>query len=577
VLVVAKRPSRQREQIVSSQKKKKRGCNMPALEEGQTFERYLVTRWLGSGVSGESYEAEVRDATLQQKVTLKVIHPWAAPGDSARRQFFREMQGIGRLSHPYLASVLDYGEINGRLYVARRYTSSGSLLGSDGRLWFRPPLTISDAIVYGHQLAQALEHIHSQGYLHGALTFANILVLRGPNVEREPDYAPFLLADVGLANFVRRFGQPQITLLPITAAPEQLGKRVTPASDQFALAVLVFSWLAGRPPYVGSPEEVEQLKLTEAIAPLRPLNPEVTDEQEVVLRRALAVYPEERYPSILAFADALVATIKPQIMLEQNTASESTIQPTPAPKSTLVPEPTPPAADIPIPSPTPEPSPAPDIPHPQPAPEPTPRPEPTPTPEPTPAPKPIPEPIPPAPDIAPPKPTPEPPPRFESLLGLLLEPNPASVLSLSAAVSLPEPDAAPQTEPSVEAEQSIIPACFIINSPYTQEPVQILLQGDEITLGRAGSSDILLDYDALTSRHHAMLKREGEQYVIYDRRSISGVFVNGQKLVGDAGQMLSDGDHVRIGNYELRFRSDAYAVTDETNRASSEAASSSMA
>ena len=472
---------------------------MPALEEGQTFERYIITRWLGSGVSGESYEAEVREETLQQKVTLKVIHPWAAPGDSARRQFFREMQGIGRLSHPYLASVLDYGEINGRLYVARRYTSSGSLLGSDGRLWFRPPLTISDAIVYGHQLAMALEYIHSQGYLHGTLTFANILVLRGPNVEREPDYAPFLVADVGLANFVRRFGQPQITLLPITAAPEQLGKRVTPASDQFALAVLIFSWIAGRPPYLGSPEEVEQQKLSEAIAPLHSFNPEVTDEQETVLRRALAVYPEERYPSILAFADALVATITPQTRPEQNIVFESTIQPSPTPEPSPVPEPTPPASDFALPQPDP-------IPAPQ-----------------------------------------------------------------------PEPFVAPQIKPPVEDAPPIMPACIIINSPYSQEPVQIMLEGDEITIGRAGSSDILLDYDALTSRHHALLKREGEHYVIYDRRSISGVFVNGQKLVDDAGEVLADGDLVRIGSYELRFRSDAHKVTDETNQASSKAASSSMA
>src|SRR5579863_1097051 len=153
---------------------------MPVLEEGQILDRYVITRWLGSGVSGESYEAETRDETLQQKITLKIIHPWAALGDTARRQFFREMQGIGRLDHPYLAAVLDYGEINGRLYVARRYTSSGSLLGSDGRLWFRAPLAISDAITYCHQLAQALEYIHSQGYFHGALTFANVLVLRGP-------------------------------------------------------------------------------------------------------------------------------------------------------------------------------------------------------------------------------------------------------------------------------------------------------------------------------------------------------------------------------------------------------------
>ena len=106
----------------------------------------------------------------------------------------------------------------------------------------------------------------------------------------------------------------------------------------------------------------------------------------------------------------------------------------------------------------------------------------------------------------------------------------------------------------------MMPACFIITSPYTQEPAQIMLEGDEITIGRAGSSDILLDYDALTSRHHALLKRETERYVIYDRRSISGVFVNGQKLVDDAGEPLSDGDFVRIGNYELRFRSDATGV-----------------
>src|SRR5690349_12054853 len=194
---------------------------MSALEAGKIFERYRIIRHLGSGISGESYEAE--DIILLRKVTLKLIHPWAALSDAARRQFFREMQGISILNHPYLASILDYGETNGRLYVARRYVSSGSLLGNDGRLWFRPPLSIPDAIHYGHQLAQALEYIHKHGYLHGSFSFANILVLRSPNSINEPGDSPFLLADIGLANFVRRFGEPQIKLLPITAAPEQLG------------------------------------------------------------------------------------------------------------------------------------------------------------------------------------------------------------------------------------------------------------------------------------------------------------------------------------------------------------------
>ncbi len=101
---------------------------MPTFEAGQIFDRYRIVRWLGSGVSGESYEAD--DSILLRKVTLKLIHPQETLPDSARRQFFREMQGISVLSHPYIASVLDYGEINGRLYVARRYVSNGSLLGA---------------------------------------------------------------------------------------------------------------------------------------------------------------------------------------------------------------------------------------------------------------------------------------------------------------------------------------------------------------------------------------------------------------------------------------------------------------
>ncbi len=503
---------------------------MPRLEEGQTFERYFVIRWLGSGVSGESYEA--RDVVLQHKVTLKLIHPWSVLPDSARRQFFREMQGISRLNHPYLASVLDYGENNGILYVVRRYTTGGSLLGNEGRTWFHPPLDVFDAIHYTHQLAQALEYIHSRGYLHGTLSFANILILRGPNVEDDPKHAPFLLADVGLANFVHRFGQPRISLLPITAAPEQIGKRVTPASDQFALAVLLFSWLTGRPPYLGSPEEVEQLKLTETIASLHSLNSKVASEQEGIVRRALAVYPDERYPSILSFAEALLATI------------------TPRPETAPTPEPLSEAGPIL----NPQPDPVTIQPELRSAPEPSQGPMSTPT--------------------------------LDMLLTLMgqtkeeeergnshiqdlpalqaehpilemgIQSSEQDATKVPASMELPPSGLTPE-EPSstIQAESPPGLACFIITSPYTEEPGEVNLEHEEITLGRAGSSDILLDYDSQTSRHHALLKCENSRYVIYDRRSISGVFVNGQKLAGDTGQVLSDGDHIRIGNYELIFRS----------------------
>ena len=84
-----------------------------------------------------------------------------------------------------------------------------------------------------------------------------------------------------------------------------------------------------------------------------------------------------------------------------------------------------------------------------------------------------------------------------------------------------------------------------IFSPYSDEPYTVELQGDEMTIGRAGSSDILLDWDDLTSRHHALLKRENDRFMIYDRRSANGIQVNGQHIQSDKGYPLVDGDTLK--------------------------------
>jgi serine/threonine protein kinase len=493
---------------------------MPTLEKSQIFERYRIIQWLGSGVSGESYEAE--DTMLLRKVTLKLIHPITTLPDAARRQFFREMQGISILSHPYITPVLDYGEFDGKLYVARRYISNGSLLGNNGRSWFRAPLAVLDAIQYGHQLAQALQHIHNRGYLHGALTFANILVLRGPDLENRSDYTPFLLADVGLTNFVRRFGeQDGMSLpLPITAAPEQLYKRVMPASDQFALAVVLYFWLVGHPPFIGSPEEIEQLKLTETITPLSSFNPSITVEQDTVVLRALSASPEDRYHSVLAFTNAFLATLpsKPQPVPETEPmnhteetikfSSKSVLQSLAESTSESLPQSILEAEKL----------------------------------------------------------------QQEPILVTQSELD-GSTLPLEPESDVPQPvQDVPQSsselselEISPQAESLPI-AHLVIISPYTEEPYTVELQDDETTIGRAGSSDIFLDRDDLTSRHHALLKRKNNGYIIFDRRSANGVQVNGQQLQGDSGFELVDGDHISVGNYELIFRSGLSEVTNQVDR-----------
>jgi serine/threonine protein kinase len=448
---------------------------MPKLEPDQSFERYRISQWLGSSVSGESYEAE--DTMLHRKVTLKLIHPNATLPDAARRQFFREMQGISILNHPYLAHVLDYGEFDCKLYVARRFVSSGSLLSYEGRFWFKAPLDVFNAIHYVHQLAQALQYIHNRGHIHGALTLSNILVLHNHELENKGENIPFLLADSGLAHFVRGSSEENSIPLPITAAPEQIYNRTIPASDQFSLAVLLYFWLTGRPPFTGSSEEIEQLKLTESITPLSSFNSNIILEQDGIVLRALSVSPEDRYPSVQAFADALLLTLSQKI------------QPAVTPESTN---------------------------H-----------------------------------------------IFSNDLDISKQTPQLPIDQGSEASSHIEPE----TEIHLtEAEQFAITAHLIIFSPYVHEPYIVELHGEEMTIGRAGSSDILLDRDDLTSRHHALLKRVNDRFLIFDRRSANGVQVNGLPIQSDKGYPLIDGDHITIGTYQLTFRAVVHAAIDCSNR-----------
>lgn len=500
---------------------------MPILGDGQVFERYRIVRWLGSGYSGESYEAE--DRMLLRKVTLKLIHPWATLPDSARRQFFREMQSLSTLNHPYLAAVLDYGESDGRLYVARRYVNNGSLLGTNGRLWYHPPLAVADTFTYTYQLAQALHYIHQHGHVHGSLTFTNVLVLRGPNVEGEADHAPFLIADIGLATFVRRFGRPQIETLPVSAAPEQLGRRITPASDQFALAVLLYFWLAGRPPYLGTPEEVEKLKLSGQLTPPSALHPALTREQDKLILRALAVYPEERHTSVLAFARALKETHASTTPVPAPPFTAFLAQPETPRTSLLLPVHETlraqaserellvnPSGLAPLPS-----------------------------------------------AEAPGMPEPTTSPALARLLSLA-SPQPAAAdhtpQNGEIGAPLPQTPRPQENEPAPDAlpEAGFSARDFprlIVSSPYTNSSYEFVLMNQEVSIGRAGSSDLRLEKDDLTSRHHALLRREGQRALLFDKRSYNGVFVNGQQIAAGQGYELADGDHISIGNYELIYRS----------------------
>ena len=311
---------------------------MPTLKEGDKFESYHILRTLGNGITGVSYEAE--DTRQKRTVVLKLLHSWGPLSDAVRRQFFREMQTISSITHPQLAPILNYGEWHKQLFVVRTFTAHGSLLNDLGRAWLPQPLDTHVAITYGIQIAKVLNYIHKIGYTHGSLTFSNILVEQKPKVHQT--ILPILISDIGLATFVQNQGHLQTSFLPITAAPEQLKGQTIPASDQYALAIMLYIWLTGRSPFSGSPEEIARLKNQEIIQYISPSNTNVSRELETVLRRALSAHPKNRYATIYEFIYALAKTKQPQptqpatiIMQEPLTTqpTATTIENTQAPSS----------------------------------------------------------------------------------------------------------------------------------------------------------------------------------------------------------------------------------------------------
>ncbi|MBX5450205.1 MAG: FHA domain-containing protein [Thermogemmatispora sp.] len=106
------------------------------------------------------------------------------------------------------------------------------------------------------------------------------------------------------------------------------------------------------------------------------------------------------------------------------------------------------------------------------------------------------------------------------------------------------------------------PARFTLKSESGEVIQEYTLDKEEITIGRAPTSDILLSKDKLTSRRHATVRYENGQYILRDERSANGTFVNGQQLEELVPYVLKDGDHIGIGEHELIFHAPAASVDE---------------
>src|SRR6266571_3571335 len=282
-----------------------------ALEELQNG-RYRRLRLLGSGGMGEVYL--MQDTRVNRQVAIKVIRSEGAPyPDSdatkdAARLFQREAKAIAALEHPNILPLYDFGEeaLEGTTitYMVMPFSAEGSLAGWLQQRGNTTPLSSQDVAYLVEQAAEALQYAHDHQVIHLDVKPSNFLLRAN---RKNPDHPTLLLADFGIARNSATAASSSRTIrgTPTTMAPEQWSSTPVPASDQYALAVMAYELLAGRAPFVGSMEQLMYQHFSVQPAPPSTYNPQLPAAIDAVLLRALAKKPEDRFPSITAFASAL--------------------------------------------------------------------------------------------------------------------------------------------------------------------------------------------------------------------------------------------------------------------------------
>jgi serine/threonine-protein kinase len=336
--------------------------------------RYQLGDRLGSGGMSTVYKAV--DRVLERTVAVKVLAEHLSDDEKFVARFRREALAVAKLIHPHIVQVYDTGVDNDRHYIVMEYVegrSGAQLLQTRGRLGPEA------AVEIGVQACAGLEYAHRQGIIHRDVKPGNLMVIGGPAGRRASPSAQdpptgemtVKLTDFGIARAAEQTRLTQVGSVVGTAAylaPEQArGEEATPASDVYALGVVIYQLLTGRLPWEGtSLAELAIRRENERPLPPSSYDSEVPETLSTAVLRSLEGDPELRYTSARELAAALragIAGTEPAIPESEAATRAMTGTPTEATRRLPADEPaTAPTRHAPAPRPAPRPRPAPPAP-----------------------------------------------------------------------------------------------------------------------------------------------------------------------------------------------------------------------
>src|SRR4030088_1160916 len=269
------------------------------MAEISSLGKYEIRREIGRGAMGVVYEGY--DPFIKRVVALKTIRADQLSGEDSENviaRFRREAQAAGRLSHPNIVSIYDFGEEAGIWFIAMEF-----IKGRELKECFEANerFTTASIVKVMSQILDALDYSHRQGVIHRDIKPANIFLLAGGGVK---------VGDFGIAH-IETSNLPQVGAVmgtPSSMSPEQImGLPVDGRSDLFSVGVVLYQFLTGERPFAGSATTTMQKVLKEDPLPPSSLNVQLLPAMDAVMKKALAKRADDRYQTAKEFANAIRA------------------------------------------------------------------------------------------------------------------------------------------------------------------------------------------------------------------------------------------------------------------------------
>ncbi len=277
---------------------------------------YTILQQIGQSQMADVYLGE--HTFLQTKVAIKLFRQMLSAEEVV--SFEERVRIIAKLHHPHIVRLLEYTLLDRRPCLVTDFAAHGTLRDRYPR---GTRLEVSAINKYVAQITSALTYIHRQNVVHGDLKPENLLLNeRDEILLNDFDFFP-------AAN--QNQGQDEIIGTIHYMAPEQFDGYLYPASDQYALSIMIWEWLTGKPPFQGTYTEIAAQHLSSVPPFLSEKKVGIASDVNEVLHIALAKKPDERFGSITAFADAFVQASQANTDYNQIVVSDTdTPQPLPS-------------------------------------------------------------------------------------------------------------------------------------------------------------------------------------------------------------------------------------------------------